>query len=145
MLSQPNFIRRSIREQQTAISLAQFANANPDLDLGGDRVENLVGALIVSSPAMLRLVSCRSMTSTYPLSEMHKSTDTFLLQAEAPEQVIDDIAAGEGQNVTHTNGIKASPSPPNSQQQNKSLSPEQRKELEMLQELIKRKLQGAQS
>lgn len=48
VLSQPNFTRRSIREQQTAISLAQFANANPDLDLGSDRVENLVGALIVS-------------------------------------------------------------------------------------------------
>jgi hypothetical protein len=30
------------------LSLAQFANANPDLDLGGDCVENLVGALIVS-------------------------------------------------------------------------------------------------
>jgi hypothetical protein len=48
VLGQPNFIRRSIREQQTALSLAQFANANPDLDLGGDCVENLVGALIVS-------------------------------------------------------------------------------------------------
>lgn len=46
-LSQANFTRRSIREQQTALSLAQFANANPDLDLGGDQVENLVGALIV--------------------------------------------------------------------------------------------------
>jgi len=48
VLSQPNFTRRSIREQQTVLSLAQFANANPDLDLGSDRVENLVGALIVS-------------------------------------------------------------------------------------------------
>jgi hypothetical protein len=48
VLGQPNFTRRSIREQQTALSLAQFANANPDLDLGADRVENLVGALIVS-------------------------------------------------------------------------------------------------
>lgn len=52
-LSQVNFTRRSIREQQTAISLAQFANANADIGLNGDRVENLVGALIVSSTGSL--------------------------------------------------------------------------------------------
>jgi hypothetical protein len=68
---------------------------------------------------------------------------TPIAQAEAPEQVVSDITAGEGQNTSHTNGFKASPSPPNSQQHNDTLSSEHRKELEMLQELIKRKLQGA--
>lgn len=32
-----------------ALNLAQFAGANGDLNLGGDQVENLVGALIVSN------------------------------------------------------------------------------------------------
>lgn len=47
-LAQANFARRSIREQKMALNLAQFANANQDLDLGSDQVENLVGTLIVS-------------------------------------------------------------------------------------------------
>lgn len=84
------------------------------------------------------------MTSTALLSARYTNRLTHDPQAEAPEQVIDDIAAGEGQSTTHTNGIEASPSPPDSQQHNKNLlSLEERKELELLQELIKRKLQGA--
>ena len=47
-LQQANFARRSFREKQMALNLAQFANANTDLDLGSDEVENLVGTLIVS-------------------------------------------------------------------------------------------------
>lgn len=47
-LDQANFARRSIREQKTALNLAQFANTNQDLDLGSDQVQNLVGTLIVS-------------------------------------------------------------------------------------------------
>ena len=47
-LEQANFARRSFREKQMALNLAQFSNANKDLDLGTDQVENLVGTLIVS-------------------------------------------------------------------------------------------------
>jgi hypothetical protein len=47
-LAQANFARRSFREKQMALNLAQFASANKDLDLGSDQVENLVGTLIVS-------------------------------------------------------------------------------------------------
>ena len=47
-LEQANFARRSFRDKQMALNLAQFASANEDLDLGSDRVENLVGTLIVS-------------------------------------------------------------------------------------------------
>ena len=47
-IGQANFTRRSIADQQLAINLARFASANQDLDLSEDRVENLVGALIVS-------------------------------------------------------------------------------------------------
>ena len=49
-LDQANFARRSFREKKMALNLAQFANANKDLDLGSDQVENLVGTLIVSRP-----------------------------------------------------------------------------------------------
>ena len=64
----------------------------------------------------------------------------MLSQAEAPAQVVDTIAAAEKRKCTPKNGFKvAEPSPPNSQH-GESLSPEHRQELEMLQELIKRKL-----
>lgn len=47
VLEQANFSRRSFVEQQTALNLAQFANANEDLNLSKDQVTNLVGTLIV--------------------------------------------------------------------------------------------------
>lgn len=50
-LEQANFAKRPFNEQQLALNLAQFANDNKDLDLGGDQVQNLVGTLIVSSLA----------------------------------------------------------------------------------------------
>lgn len=48
-LSQDNFARRSFLEQQTALSLIQFSNDQQDLNLSSDQVENLLGALIVST------------------------------------------------------------------------------------------------
>jgi hypothetical protein len=47
-LDQANFARRSFRDKQMALNLAQFASENKDLDLGSDQVETLVGTLIVS-------------------------------------------------------------------------------------------------
>jgi hypothetical protein len=65
-LEQANFARRSFREKQMALNLAQFASENKDLDLGSDHVENLVGALIVSrtlyNSAIVTMTSSRSLT-----------------------------------------------------------------------------------
>lgn len=54
-LQQANFARRSFQEKQLALNLAQFANANKDLGLGGDKVEDLLGTLIVSLSHALSL------------------------------------------------------------------------------------------
>lgn len=51
-LLQANFSRRPFVEKQLALNLAQFAGANRDLNLGQSEVENLVGALIVSSSTL---------------------------------------------------------------------------------------------
>ena len=85
------------------------------------------------------------MTSNCVSFEPNRSTDTPCSQAEAPAQVIDTITAAEGLKSNSKNGPKAvEPSPPNSQH-SETLSPEHRQELEMLQELIKRKLQSGKS
>ena len=55
-LEQANFARRPFNEKQLALQLTQFASDNKDFDLGSDRVENLVGTLIVSHSYPLLLV-----------------------------------------------------------------------------------------
>ena len=109
-LGQANFARRSFRDKQMALNLAQFASANQDLDLGSDQVENLVGTLI----------------------------------AEAPIEVVDEIVAGEAANAEKARSTSSAipPSPPNSEKPD-SLSEKQRQELLVLQELIRRRLDGA--
>ena len=111
-LAQANFARRSFRDQQMALNLAQFANSNQDLDLGSDQVENLVGTLI----------------------------------AEAPTEVVDDIVAGETADAEKARSASSAipPSPPSSEQPD-VLSEAQRKELLVLQELIRRRLDGAKT
>lgn len=111
-LSQANFARRSFREQQMALNLAQFATSNQDLDLGSDQVENLVGTLI----------------------------------AEAPAEVVDEIVAGETADAEKARSASSAvpPSPPASEQPD-MLSEAQRKELLVLQELIRRRLDGAKT
>lgn len=59
-LQQANFARRSFRDKQLALNLAQFATSNKDLELGSDQVENLIGTLIVSCTSFHCL-----MTSAY--------------------------------------------------------------------------------
>jgi hypothetical protein len=46
-LEQANFAKRPMLEQQLALNLAQFASEQNDIDLGRDKVTNLVGTLIV--------------------------------------------------------------------------------------------------
>jgi hypothetical protein len=49
-LEQANFAKRPMLEQQLALNLAQFASEQNDIDLGRDKVTNLVGTLIVRVP-----------------------------------------------------------------------------------------------
>nr|OQO11965.1 hypothetical protein B0A51_17942 [Rachicladosporium sp. CCFEE 5018] len=49
-LGQSSFSSRSIRDQQTALLLAQMASTDQDIGLGADKVENLVSALITEAP-----------------------------------------------------------------------------------------------
>ncbi|WPH00331.1 Hypothetical protein R9X50_00315600 [Acrodontium crateriforme] len=105
VLEQANFARRSIREQQTALNLAQFASVNQDLNLGHDQVQNLVGTLI----------------------------------AEAPPAVVEEMMAIEYTEQARSATSAIPPSPPSSDRI-EQLSEQQRKDLEMLQELITRRL-----
>lgn len=67
-LEQANFARRPFNEKQLALQLTQFASDNKDFDLGSDRVENLVGTLIVSLSYPLLLVLGHDVRSeTNPL------------------------------------------------------------------------------
>jgi len=56
VMQQANFARRSFAEKQLALNLTQFASANKDLELGSDQVDNLLGALIVSSANAIRTI-----------------------------------------------------------------------------------------
>jgi len=69
------------------------------------------------------------------------------LQAEAPQEVVEEYMADEGFEKAKSSAAAAilpPPSPPSSDQTD-LLSAEQRKELQMLQELIRRKLEGNKS
>jgi hypothetical protein len=129
-LSQANFARRSFRDQQMALNLAQFAHTNQDLDLGSDQVENLVGTLIVSRHQLAR-----------PCGRSKPNTS---IQAEAPTEVVEEIMAGEDAEKARSASSAIPPSPPASEQTD-ALSESQRKELLVLQELIRRKLDGGKT
>ncbi|CAK3901221.1 Curved DNA-binding [Lecanosticta acicola] len=109
-LKRANFAKRPFNEKQVALQLAQFANNNQDLNLGGDQVENLVGTLI----------------------------------AEAPTEVVNEMMAAEDVEMTKSVSSAIPPSPPSSEQP-EQLSAELRKELQVLQELIRRKLEGSKT
>lgn len=46
--SKDDFHKRSVIDQQAALNLAQFAQSNNDINLGGGEIENLLNILIVS-------------------------------------------------------------------------------------------------
>lgn len=140
-LEQANFAKRPFNEQQIALNLAQFASENKDLDLGNDQVENLVGALIVSPRRPLALAF-----SPYKATWQNDVSDdtNAVLQAEAPSEVVDEMMAAEDAEKTKSASSVIPPSPPSSEQ-TLELSPGQRRELHMLQELIRRKLEGSKS
>ncbi|KAI7126664.1 hypothetical protein KC343_g18477, partial [Hortaea werneckii] len=64
--------------------------------------------------------------------------------AEAPEEVVNGIMASEDTEKATSTSTAIPPSPPASEQTDQ-LSPEQRKELQLLQELIQRKLDGSKT
>ena len=129
-LQQANFARRSFVEKQLALHLAQFASANTDLGLGQNQVENLVGTLIVS---------CTQTLQQHRAVHLQE-TDSIAIQAEAPSAVVEEYTAAEdAERTSSSSGRAIPPSPPHSEQP--ELSTEQRKELETLQELIRRKLE----
>ncbi|KAI6874619.1 hypothetical protein KC338_g1118 [Hortaea werneckii] len=66
------------------------------------------------------------------------------LIAEAPEEVVNGIMASEDTEKATSTSTAIPPSPPASEQTDQ-LSPEQRKELQLLQELIQRKLDGSKT
>lgn len=135
-LEQANFAKRPFNEKQLALQLAQFASDNQDLNLGFDQVENLVGALIVSPFTLPLTRASRPMTSVTVL--------ILLSQAEAPSEVVDEMMAAEDVEKSKSASSAIPPSPPSSEQP-EQLSTEQRKELQLLQELIRRKLENSKT
>ncbi|KAK4982543.1 hypothetical protein LTR66_009217 [Elasticomyces elasticus] len=105
----------SFAEQQAAINLAQFAQTNRDLGLGGGRVGTLAAALIAEAPenVVAQLDHAGSAVNGVPSS----STTTATTATEAP------------------------PSPPASEQPEQP-SAQERAVLLKLQEIIRRRLEG---
>ena len=70
----------------------------------------------------------------------------FCFQAEAPTEVVDEIMAGENADAEKARSASSAipPSPPASEQPD-MLSDAQRKELLVLQELIRRRLDGGKT
>lgn len=68
----------------------------------------------------------------------------MFLQAEAPTDVVDEIMAGEDAEKARSASSAIPPSPPSSEQPD-ALSESQRKELLVLQELIRRRLDGSKT
>jgi len=65
-------------------------------------------------------------------------------QAEAPNEVVEDMTAAENAEKARSKTAAIPPSPPASEQTD-PLSAEQRKDLQMLQELIRRRLEGSKT
>lgn len=139
-LEQVNFAQRPINEQQVALNLAQFATDNADLNLGSDKVQNLVGTLIVS---LLYLSFTLILISS--------------LQAEAPSEVVDKMMKSERKRqqailtppphsatnpATHPTSMPVEGTAFNAPaSQSEKLTADQRNDLLQLQELIRRRLE----
>lgn len=115
-----NFSRRSFLEKQTALSLVQFSTQQSDLELGSGRVENLLGTLIVSP-------SCNMTVQSRAEALIRTS------QAEAPADVVEKMMDAEAARDDNSHPLASVPV---------QLSASQRSELLLLQELIRRRLDG---
>lgn len=124
------FQARSFAEQQAALNLAHFAQANPDLGLQCNQVQNLLAALIVSFSDS-GLLLCVDKT--------YKET----LQSEAPSAVVAMCGDGESK---HSAGneepdLSVPPTPPTSDLQDLKVGAKETQHLLMLRELIRRRLE----
>lgn len=130
------FHKRSLAEQQAALSLAQFAQVNTDLNLSSDQVQNLISTLIVR----LSYLACE-LTEDYVIA----NSMVFAAQAEAPTDVV-AMSNHEGTALADTAAKKdpsIPPSPPESDQQAEhGICEREKQTLLMFQELIRRKLEG---
>lgn len=154
-LSQPNFTERPIREQQAALNLTQFAKANDDLDLGGDRIENLTAALIAEAPTDV-VESEPAVTPAKPaervdsakMAELSETADNAMNgqngdSAENGETADDGETAETTVASAPTQAVKPSSRAANKAKQQSPLSKEERADLLLLQELIRRRLEGS--
>ncbi|KAG8628676.1 hypothetical protein KVT40_002541 [Elsinoe batatas] len=96
---------------------------------------------VAERQAALELVQFASQQNDISIAPEHVENLIYTLTAEAPKEVIDQIAGDEDESNL-TNGL-ASPPPSDKSGATASLSDKQRKELEALQELIKRRLETA--
>lgn len=138
-LEQANFSRRSFLEKQLALNLTQFGNVDKDLNLGRDQLENLLGMLIVSSPRPHDLMAVPS--DSHDVSAILLTHTVLSSQAEAPVEVVKDMMAAEDAEHVRSAVSAIPPSPPSSEQPD-LLSSQQRRELQILQELIRRRLEN---
>ncbi len=120
-----DFRKRPFAERKAALNLAQFARQNQDLNISADQVENLVSTLIVSP-----MPPQKSMTSAL----------TLYPQAEAPPEVVAMCTETATSKLSKDPSIP--PSPPESDQPENGVSQKEREALTMIQELIRRRLEG---
>ncbi len=111
----PPFNQHSFIEQQTALHLAQLAQTNSDLGLNSNKVTNLIGALIAEAP--------ETVVSLYAGKPIDTSNSKGKGKAATPEADPEEKPA----------------------KQDNSLPEDERRFLEALQELIRRKLNGTGS
>lgn len=79
------------------------------------------------------------MTSTW------LTTDTYARQAEAPPEVVEQMTATENAESARLTATAAVPPSPPPSEQTEPLSEALRRELEMLQKLIARRLEGGKT
>lgn len=115
------FFQRSFLEQRTALDLVGLANQQANLDFNGDQVSNLLSTLIV------RLAILEYFLESFMADS--------ILQAEAPSDVVAQMVEADKSSST-----AIPPSPPASDQQLEQNVAQQRKQLELLQTLISRRL-----
>ena len=126
-----DFNARSFLDQEAATNLLHFARFNPDLGLKTDHVQSLVTTLIVSFLYTI-------MTSLCQINQ-------DIPQSEAPDTVV--VMCGDEGSKNGTTTIDRDPSipptPPISDLQDLKdlkVSAKERKQLLMLQELVRRRL-----
>ena len=125
----PIFDQHTFLEQRTALSLASMAQLNPDLGVGSTKVSNLVGTLIAEAP--------EDVIALYEGREIDTSPVKGKGKAKAASREATPEAAPEADPEADPEIEEENP--------DNSLPDDERRLLEALQELIRRKLNGTGS